>query len=99
MAPLVVGPGTAHALPHDLGIDREKGLADGPDKGEIALPVAAVEIIEEDPAGAARLAAMLQEEILVAPRLEALMAIRVVAVAGGGEGGMKHLGRLGVGIN
>ena len=55
---------------HDRRIDREERLADLAGEGEIALPVAAVEIIEEDAADAARLVAMRQEEILVAPFLE-----------------------------
>ena len=61
---------------HDRRIDAEERLADRADEGEIALPVAAVEIIEEDAADAARLAAVLEKEILVAPFLEARVAVR-----------------------
>ena len=56
-------------------IDVEEGLADVAREGEVAREVAAVEIVVEDAADAARLAAVRQEEIVVAPFLEA----RVVA--------------------
>src|SRR5207302_842148 len=51
MAALLGRPGKPHARPHDRREDSEKGLADGADKGEVALPVAAVEVIEKDAAG------------------------------------------------
>src|SRR5205823_5644888 len=61
------GPRAVHPCPRDRRKDREKRFADRPDKSEIAFPVAAREIVEENPAGAARLAAMWQVEIVVAP--------------------------------
>src|SRR6185369_12166815 len=70
MATLFRRPRPVHPLPNDGGIDLEKRLADTAAERKIALPVAAVEIIEKDAAGAARLVAMWQEEILVAPFLE-----------------------------
>src|SRR5437870_7098321 len=70
MLPLLRRPGPVHPRPHDTREDREKGFPDGPDKGEVALPISAVEIIEKDPADAAWLLAMRQIEILVAPFLE-----------------------------
>src|SRR6185503_2717886 len=72
---------------------------DRANKGEIARPVAAVEIVEKDPAGAARFAAMRQIEILVAPRLETLVAFGVVAGAGGLQRGVEFPGGLLVGID
>ena len=90
MAALLVGPGQPHARPHDRRIDLEKRLADGANKGEVALPIAAVEIIEKDAAGAARLVAVRQKEILVAPGLEAGIAFGVVAIAGVREGRVKR---------
>src|SRR5438552_11354572 len=79
--PLRRGPRPVHALAHDRREHREKRVADRPDKREIALPIAAVEIIEKDAAGAARLAAMRQIEILVAPLFEAFIGVRLVAGA------------------
>src|SRR6266404_5932351 len=66
MAALLGGPGEPHARPHDRREDGEQGVSDRSDKDEVALPVAAVEVVEEDPAGAARFAAVLQNEVLVA---------------------------------
>ena len=83
MAALFVGPRQPHARPHDRRISTEERFADPADKGKIALPVTAVEIIEKDPAGAARFVAMLKEKIFVAPLFEPDMAFRVVTVAGG----------------
>src|SRR4029077_11052520 len=59
VAPLLRCPGEPHPGPHDFWVDREKGFADRAKKGEIALPVAAVEIVEKDPAGTARLSPVL----------------------------------------
>src|SRR3954447_21048853 len=57
---------------HDLRIDREEGLADVAGEGEILVRIARPEIVEEDAADAAHLAAVPEEEVLVAPRLVAL---------------------------
>ena len=54
-------------------------------------------LVEEDAARAARLAAVRQEEIAVAPFLEARVVARVVAVAGGAERGVE-VGRVGEGL-
>src|SRR5947207_6821927 len=97
--PLRRGPRPVHALAHDRREHREKRVADRPDKREIALPIAAVEIIEKDAAGAARLAAMLQIEILVVPLSEAGIGIRLVAVAGCGERRVKLFGCGRIGID
>src|SRR5206468_445766 len=89
MAALLLCPGEPHARPHDGRENGEQGVADRSDKGEVALPVAAVDIVEEDPAGTTRFAAVLQKEVLVAPFFEASVAAGVVSRAGAGECGMK----------
>ena len=52
-------------------IDVEEALADGAREGEIGLRVAGPQIVVEDAADAARLVAVLEVEILVAPGLVA----------------------------
>ena len=89
MSALLGGPGLVHPLAHDLRVHHEKGLADGADESEIARPIAAVEIVEEDAAGAARLAAMRQIKVFVAPFLEAGIGVRLITVAGPGERGVE----------
>src|SRR5579875_1578471 len=69
MPALRLGPARVHMPPHDGGIGGEKGAADILHKGEATLPVTALQIVEEDAACAARLAPVLDEEILVAPGL------------------------------
>src|SRR6202035_1300897 len=89
MAALLVAPGLGHPRPHDPRIGRAECLADPADEGEIALPSiglgaglgATIEIVEEDAAGAARLVAVRQEEILVAPFLVRGVGVRRVGVA------------------
>ena len=58
-----------------------------------AVGVAAEVMVEEDAAGAARLVAVRQEEVAVAPGLELRIVAGVVAVAGGLERGME-IGRV-----
>src|SRR6185312_11618020 len=82
MLAVLLGPAFLHVAPDERRIDVEEGQSDVARKGEIALPIAAVEIIVEDAADAARLAAMLQEEIFVAPLLEARVIAGIVRVAG-----------------
>ena len=67
---------------HQRRVDRDEGLADRAGEGEVGLEVAAVVIVVEDAADAARLVAVLQEEILVAPFLEAGIVGGVGGVAG-----------------
>src|SRR5206468_749458 len=62
MTALLGRPGLPHPRPHDGREDTKESVADRSDKGEVALPVAAVEVVEEDPARPARLAAVLQKE-------------------------------------
>ena len=63
-------------------------------KAKSARRVAAEEMVEEDAARAARLAAVGQEEVAVAPCLEARIVVRVVPVAGGAERGVEKGGVL-----
>src|SRR6185295_8941732 len=76
MLALLRGPRPVHALAHDARIGGEHRAPDGLGEGEVLFPVAAVDIVVEDAAGAARLVAVWQEEILVAPFLE--LHIRIV---------------------
>src|ERR1700722_5383474 len=99
VAPLLRVPGQTHTRPHDRRIGGEKCLADHADKSEIALGVAAIEIVEENPAGAAHLVAMRQKEIFVAPFLVLCVGVWLVSVAGGGERGMKRGSRRLIGID
>src|SRR5215469_4118458 len=85
MAPLLLGPGEPHPGPDNRCKNRAKRVSDRANKGKVALPVATVEIVEKDPADAARLAPMLEEEVFVAPRLEALVAAAVVSRAGSAQ--------------
>ena len=91
-------PGRVHVAADDARIDFEEGGADVAGEGEVGVPVAGVEIVVEDAADAARLVAVLEEEILVAPFLEARVVGGVVAGAGGLErgveiGGIQRLGK------
>src|SRR4029078_4798759 len=49
----------------------DEGVADGADEGEALGEAAFGEVVEEDAADAARLAPVLEEEVVVAPALEA----------------------------
>ena len=66
-------PGFVEIVAHDLRINGEKAFTDIAGEGEILVPAAvigiagAVEVIVENAANAARLIAMRQEEIFVAP--------------------------------
>ena len=80
----------------DLRIDVQEGLADVAREGEVALPVTGIVVIVEDPADAARLVAVRQEEVVVAPGLVARMPGRVVPVARGLQGGVEAAGVVGL---
>src|SRR6266852_443325 len=86
-------PRLEHVPADQHRVDGEEGFADIVGEGEVALPAAAVaaavEIVEEDAADAARLVAVLEEEILIAPFLEALVVVGIVRIARGLERGMK----------
>src|SRR5690606_15873388 len=86
---LRVGPGLLHAAGDDVRVDLQEGLADGLGEGEVPLPVAAVVVVVEDAAGAARFIAVGQEEILVAPLLVFGVPGRVEGVAGALHGGVE----------
>src|SRR5690348_1040075 len=83
------GPGLPHPSTNDLGIDVEKCQPHIAGEGEIRLPIAGIEVVEEDSARAARLAPVRQEEVLVAPLPEARIVAGVVGVAGAAEGGVE----------
>ena len=84
-----VRPASSHVPSDDVGIDVQKCESHRLGEGEIPLPVAGVQPVVEDAAHAARLAAVRQEEVLVAPLLEARVIGGVEAVAGRFEGGME----------
>src|SRR5438094_383836 len=90
LRPTTTAANIANAV--QLRIDVAKGAADFLGEGEIGVPIAAVEIVVEDAADAAHLLAVLQVEILVAPRLEFLVRRDAgVGVAGGTHGGVERL--------
>src|SRR6516162_3791502 len=99
MAPLLGRPGKRHPRPQDGRVNGKEGLANRAKKSEVALPVAAVEIIKEDPTGAARLSPMLEKEVFVAPSLEAAVALAVVGRAGAVESRVEFFRGGTVGIN
>ena len=77
------GPRRREVAPDELRIDVEEGEPDVAGEGEVGLPVAAVEPVVEDAADAAHLVPVLEEEVLVAPFLVAVVVGDRVAVAGG----------------
>jgi hypothetical protein len=87
--PFRFGPGLFHASADDGGVGIEEGAADILGEGEVGLDVPGVVMVEEDPSGAARLVAMRQEEVAVAPSLEARVEAGVVPVAGRLEPGVE----------
>src|SRR5438132_7771160 len=99
MTALFGRPGEPHPGPHDGRENGEDGVSDRSEEGEVALPVAAIEIVEEDPAGAARLAPVRQKEVFVAPLLEAGVAAGVVGRAGAGQCRMKFVDRRRIGVD
>ena len=76
---LALAVGRVAAALHDRQVGRQEGIADGAHHREAALEAEFGEVVEEDAADAARLVAVLEEEVLVAPVLEA----RVLVVAEG----------------
>ena len=75
------------------GNDVQEGLAHVRVKAKSAAASPEKMMIEENAAGAARLVAVRQEEVAVAPRLEARVVVRIVPVAGGAERGVE-IGRV-----
>src|SRR5690606_5308853 len=71
---LLLRPVMVHVAADDLGIDIAKRPADVLGEGEVLFPVAFQPVIE-DAADAARLVAVRQEEILIAPFLVARIKI------------------------
>src|SRR5262249_36059378 len=69
--PLALPVGEAPAAIHHGEVRRQELIADAALQAEAALEAAFAQIVEEDPAYAAGLAAVLEIEILVAPAFEA----------------------------
>src|SRR5690606_39298867 len=59
----------------DRDIGAQEGFTDRTCERECAVEIGLGEVVEEDPAHAARLAAVLEEKIIVAPALEAGMPL------------------------
>jgi len=68
--------------PHDARIGLQERQADIPGEGEVGVPVAAVQVVVEDPADPARLVPVLQEEVLVAPLFEPDIVVLSMRIAG-----------------
>ena len=64
-----LGPGVRHVASDDFGIDLQECFADVAGEGEIVVRVSGPVIIVKDSADPARFVAVLEKEILVAPRL------------------------------
>src|SRR5690606_29588719 len=73
---LGVGPGAIHVPRDQPRVDVEERLADLAGEREVTLQVV-LQVVVEDAADAAVLAAMRQIEVLVRPRLEARVVVRV----------------------
>ena len=67
--PLSLSPGLRHALAHEGHISLGEGVPDGALEGEGGIEVPAVQVVEEQPADPAGLAAVFKEEVLVTPFL------------------------------
>ncbi len=93
LLPLLLLLREGHILPalDERHIRRQKRQQTVLDEGEEVLAVLfrLVEVVEEDPPDAARLAAVLDAEILIAPFLEARVVGAVVLVAGGLDGAVE----------
>jgi hypothetical protein len=63
------------AAPDDRQVRRQEGVADRAHQREARVEAALGEVVEEDAADAARLVAVLEEEVLVAPALEARIQV------------------------
>src|SRR5262245_24899116 len=61
MTTLLGRPGKPYPWSHDSRVNGEKSFADRAKKGEVAVPVIAVEIIEKNPPGTAPLSPMLDK--------------------------------------
>src|SRR5690606_15582747 len=83
------GPRRVHVAADEPRVDVEKRPADVLDEGEVVGPAAGIEIVEEDAADAARLAAVRQMKVLVAPGAKAFIVDLRVRRTRGLHGGMK----------
>src|SRR6185312_4272803 len=78
--PLALAPGVAAPSPHDRQIGLEERVTRVAHEGEVARGIA-LQLIEEDAAHAARLAAVREVEVFVAPLFVARVVRGVVAIA------------------
>src|SRR5690606_16606706 len=83
---LAVG-GVATAF-DDRQVGRQEAVADGADQLEAGLEAALGPVVAEQPADAARLAAVPEEEVLVAVPLQARVDVRRHLLAGRARGGV-----------
>src|SRR5690606_2735239 len=73
LVPVGLGPGRLDIAAHDRGIDVPERPADRLRERKVGFPVAGIVVIVEDAADAARLLAVGQVEVLVAPISVALV--------------------------
>src|SRR5690606_33182197 len=72
---LALAVGFVAMTQHDRRVGVEEGIADRAQQREAVREAALVQVVEEDAADAARLVAVLQKEVFVAPALEARIEI------------------------
>ena len=87
------GPALMQMAAGDGGIDFGEGLADGAGESEIGFEIAGVDVVVEYAPDAARLVAMREVEVFVAPFLEARIVAGIAAVAGRSKGRKSRLHR------
>ena len=89
MVPLFGGPRLIHMALNQRRITAQKGPPDVLGKGKISRPIASVELVIKNAADAAWLAAMLVEEVLVAPLLKSWVVVGIMTIAGNPESVVK----------
>ena len=87
---VLIGPGRIHIGTHDVAICRLEGQADLLHECQICIPVAAIEIVKENAADAARFVTVLEPEILVTPFLVAFVVSHIMAITDAFERCMKR---------
>src|SRR4051795_924215 len=85
--PLAVG--RVLPVPQDRQVGRQEAVADTALESEAAVESPFLEVVEEDAADPPGLAAMAEEEVLVAPLLVARVDLRTEGLAGGAGGAME----------
>ena len=82
-------PGLSHASSDNSTVSVQERRSHVANEGEISIPIAAVEIVEEDAADTTRLVAMFEVEILVAPFFVFWIVALVRSVSGTAHAGME----------